>query len=170
MDSRKYLSADEREALESTLSERIESNTRDCAMILTALHTGARASELLALTWDDIDTRKGSIQIKTLKGGNPREVIIPKAVRRALDLLREQSPKRPFAVSYSRLTEIWHLYRPARKPFHSLRHSFAMRAYDRSKDIRFVKYALGHRNIQNTMVYADHAYSISEFKKLMRIR
>ena len=170
MNSTKYLTDAERIGLETYLRERIETDTRNAAMLLVALHSGARASELLDLTWADLNLETGTTLISTLKGGLPREVVLPRFVVRALVQLKVQSPSKPFDLSYNRLGEIWREYRPAPKPFHSLRHTFAMRAYDKTKDIRFVQRALGHKSITNTMVYADHAYSAKEFKKLMRVR
>jgi len=38
--------------------------------------------------------------------------------------------------------------------FHSLRHTFAMRTYQRTKDLDLVKRLLGHRSITSTEVYA----------------
>jgi integrase len=170
MDSRKYLTAEERESLETSMMSRLETDTRNATLFLLALHSGGRASEVLALEWNQINTLNGEIHINTLKGGKPRTVIVPKSVRSALELLRTLSPARPFEISYKRLNALWNQYRPAKKTFHALRHTFAIRAYERTKDLRFVMYALGHRNIQNTMIYAEYSYTSSEFKKMMRIR
>jgi len=170
MDSRKFLSPEERAALEANLERSIADHARDTAMILTALHTGARASELLALDWRDINEATGTVWLRSVKGGNDRECVVPKLVRTALARLKAVSPAKPFPISYPRLVEIWNLYKPANKPFHSLRHTFAIRAYERTRDIRFVKYALGHKSITSTMVYADRVYNASEFRKLMRVR
>ncbi|MEK7358616.1 MAG: tyrosine-type recombinase/integrase, partial [Bdellovibrionota bacterium] len=72
-----------------------------------------------------------------------------------------------FPIGYHRLRQIWDWYRPAPKKFHSLRHTFAIRLYRKTKDLRLVQVALGHRNITNTMIYADYVYSQSELKKLI---
>lgn len=170
MDSRKFLSTEERERLEEFLKSQLETDTRNAAMILTALHSGARAMELLSLTWPEINTETGEIFLATLKGGRPRSIVVPKFVREALLKLKLAAPEKPFNISYQRLAEIWNMYRPGVKTFRSLRHSFALRAYERTKDIHFVQRAMGHRSIANTMVYLDYSYSASEFKKLMRVR
>jgi integrase len=170
MNSRKFLTDAERFQLESCLRERLDSDTRNAVMLLVALHTGARASELLALEWADLNLESGGVFIRTLKGGAPREVAIPRFILKPLAHLKTISPSKPFDLSYNRLGEVWREYRPCVKPLHSLRHSFAMRAYDKTKDIRFVQRALGHRSITNTMAYADYAYSVREFKKMMGVR
>ncbi len=38
---------------------------------------------------------------------------------------------------------------------HALRHSFATRLYRKSRNVLLVKQALGHRNIESTLVYAQ---------------
>lgn len=171
MDSRKFLSQDERSYIETFCTERIETDTRNSVMILTALHSGCRPQELLNLTWDDINILNGEIFVKSLKDGAPRAVVVPKVVRDGLSKLKAMSPDKPFNISYQRMAEIWNDYRPTKqKTLRSLRHSFAMRAYERTKDIRFVQYAMGHKSISNTMVYLQYSYSAQEFKKLMNVR
>ncbi len=157
MDSRKYLSATERETQEVFLKTRLEAHPRDAVMLLVALHSGARASELLALQWGDVNLETGEVHVQTLKGGRPRAVKLPKFLLPALARLKDASPTKPFDLSYNRLGEIWRLYRVVKKPLHSLRHTFAMKCYRVSKDIRFTQRALGHKSIVNTMVYADCA-------------
>jgi integrase/recombinase XerC len=66
-----------------------------------------------------------------------------------------------------RLYQIWQFYRPVPKKFHALRHTFAIELYQKTKDLRLVQVALGHRNITNTMIYADYIYSQQELKKLI---
>jgi integrase len=72
-----------------------------------------------------------------------------------------------FPITYNRLRQIWDLYRPVQKKFHSLRHTFAIQLYKKTKDIRLVQVALGHRNVMNTMIYADYVYSQTELRKLI---
>lgn len=171
MDSRKYLNDEERAALEASLRPRLEGpEYRDACLILMALHSGGRASEILALGWKDLNLQTGEVYINTLKGGRPRAVVIPNFLLGALRRLKADSPERPFPISYNRFAEIWRLYRTVDKPLHSLRHTFAMRAYAKTRDIRFVQRALGHRSITNTMVYADCEYTASQFRKMMRVR
>ncbi len=170
MDSRKYLTDTECDILEVNLRARLDTETRDAAMILTALHSGARASELLALQWSDINLETGALYIQTLKGGAARAVYIPKFLLIALARLKTLSPARPFAISYNRFGEIWREYRPVAKPLHSLRHTFAMKDYRVTKDIRHTQRALGHRSVINTMVYADCANYEAQSKRVARAK
>lgn len=171
MDSRKFLSKDEREHFEGFLRERIDTDTRNATMLLVSLHSGARPTELLNLTWGEINIKTGEIYLRSLKDGKPRAIFVPKFCRVALEKLHALSPDRPFNISYNRFCEIWHQYRPTpNKTLRCLRHSFAMRAYERTKDLRFVQAALGHKSIKNTMIYLEYEYSAREFKKLMGVR
>jgi integrase/recombinase XerC len=139
-------------------------------MLLALLYTGARASELLALEWSDVNLETGEVFIRSLKHGRPRSVVLPRFLLKPLAGLKIDGQARLFALSYNRLGEVWRLYRPVPKPLHCLRHTYAMWIYERTKDIRFTQRALGHKNIQNTMVYADYAYTAAEYKRIMRIR
>ena len=84
---------------------------RDHLMVATALYTGLRISELLGLTWDDIDFGQGVIHVRAQlsrahRGAPPRRVRtkteasvreIPLAAQLA-DLLREHRHRTPFAA------------------------------------------------------------------------
>ena len=80
---------------------------------------------------------------------------------------RPDLQKHLFPISYPRLVQIWQHYRPVHKKFHSLRHTFAIELYKKTKDIRLLQMALGHRNIANTMIYADYVYSQTELRRLL---
>lgn len=169
MNPRKCLSAEECEYLRDYLLSRVSNDTRNATMLLVAIESGARAQELLNIEWGDINILSGEIFIKSLKKGIPRVISVNTPVRKALRLLKTISPERPFNISYSRLAAIWLMYRPVKKPFHSLRHSFAQRAY-KKKDLRFVQLALGHRSITTTMIYLGYSYSIEEYNQNMQVK
>ena len=44
---------------------------RDATAILLAYRHGLRASELVALRWDDIDFQTGKLHVRRSKGGTP---------------------------------------------------------------------------------------------------
>ena len=165
MNKSKYLLDPEFDRLIYLLKSYLSTDKRNCVLLLTALFSGARASELLALESRDLDEYEETIFIKGLKGSNDREIPLPKWIFRELMSLPQGS--RLFSISYPRLVQIWQHYRPVHKKFHSLRHTFAIRLYKKTRDIRLVQVALGHRNIANTMVYADYVYSQQELRKLL---
>lgn len=171
----KYLVSQELSDLKYTLNRYIDSDPRNCLLIWAALLTGARAGELLGLSYADLNPYDQSLFIRGLKGSNDREIPLPPWYFKKLELFLNKTTRNPrapastriFAISYIRLTQIWDFYRPCKKKFHSLRHTFAIELYRKTKDIRLVQVALGHRNIANTMVYADYIYSKEELKKLI---
>ncbi|MGE0632750.1 MAG: tyrosine-type recombinase/integrase [Pseudobdellovibrionaceae bacterium] len=164
----KYLLAPEREKLESILDTYVDKNPRDCLLIWMALKTGARAQEILNITKNDLNAYDESIFIRGIKGSNDRELPIRTELYGKLQRFASvQEGNKVFDISYPRLWQIWEFYRPIHKKFHSLRHTFAIELYQKTKDIRLVQVALGHRNITNTMVYADYVYSMSELRRLI---
>ncbi len=169
LNKNKYLLDPEVEKLERTLARNRHEHARDVLLIELALRTGARASELLELRHVDLNTYDQTLFIRGLKGSNDRELpLAPELFERLEAYSRTVPHDEPlFPISYHRLRQIWDWYRPVPKKFHSLRHTFAIRLYRKTKDIRLVQVALGHRNITNTMIYADYFYSQQELRKLI---
>lgn len=166
LNKNKYLLPPEWERLEHLLKSYLQKDKRNCVLLFLALYTGARAQELLNLKTSDINTYDETIAITGLKGSNDREIPLPPWLFQQLVQLPSERD-RIFPISYNRLRQIWQLYRPVPKKFHSLRHTFAIRLYKKTRDLRLVQVALGHRNITNTMVYADYVYSQQELRKLI---
>lgn len=161
----KYLSNEELNHLERIIEN---DNSRNGLLIKLALATGARAQELLNIRVSDLDDIHCSVFINGLKNSSDRDIPINKTLYRAIkELAMKSSSDMVFDISYSRLVVIWNHYRPVEKTFHSLRHTFAIRLYERTKDIQLVKTALGHRNILNTIVYSDYIYRTQELKRLL---
>ena len=166
LNKNKYLLDHEYERLMYILKSFIEKDRRNCVLFYLAIFTGARAQELLNLKADDLDTYDETIYIRGIKGSNDREIPLPSWLfKQCLKLNAERGIL--FPITYNRLLQIWHLYRPVNKKFHSLRHTFAIRLYKKTKDIRLLQVALGHRNITNTMIYADYIYTQQEMRKLI---
>jgi integrase/recombinase XerC len=168
LNKNKYLLEPERLRLEELLDQYLGRETRNCLILLLALRTGGRAQELLNLTRADLNSYDETVFIRGLKGSNDREIPLPSKLYQTLSKYAEaQSTNQIFPITYCRLYQIWEHYRTVPKKFHSLRHTFAIRLYQKTKDIRLVQVALGHRNITNTMIYADYVYSQHELKKLI---
>jgi integrase/recombinase XerC len=169
LNKNKYLLDPEVERLEKTLFLNTNLTHRDVILLELALRTGARATELLELRHVDINLYDNTLFIRGIKGSNDRELPLPKVLFERLVEYAQTTDRNGglFPIGYHRLRQIWDWYRPVPKKFHSLRHTFAIRLYRKTKDIRLVQVALGHRNITNTMVYADYIYSQQELKKLI---
>ncbi|HPI39567.1 MAG TPA: tyrosine-type recombinase/integrase [Pseudobdellovibrionaceae bacterium] len=168
LNKNKYLLQPEKERLVKILTDYQNQDVRNCLVLSLALKTGGRAQEILNLTHEDLNTYDESVFIKGIKGSNDREIPLTSQLFQRLKKYADNQEKGPlFPISYDRLYQIWLFYRPVPKKFHSLRHTFAIDLYQKTKDIRLVQVALGHRNITNTMIYADYIYSQQELKKLI---
>ncbi len=168
LNKNKYLLDPEVEKLEEILDSFYDGDSRNCLILLLGLRTGARVQELLNLTKNDINPHDKTVFIKGIKGSNDREIPLPpKLFDRLVEYSAGVSGEILFNITYNRLHQIWDKYRPVHKKLHSLRHTFAIRLYKKTKDIRLVQVALGHRNITNTMIYADYVYSQQELRQLI---
>lgn len=161
----KFLTDSEFDELYTQLRKDI--TNRDNLMLLTALHTGARAMELLNIKASDLEKEHSSVFIHGLKGSHDREIPLPHWLYKALVKYVEVNgiKKELFPISYPRLHQIWANYRPCKKKFHSTRHTYAIRFYRQTKDLLLVKQALGHVSVSNTMIYMSYVYNIDEHRK-----
>jgi len=161
----KYLTQDELRRLFKVIT-----NKRDKALFLLAYRHGLRASELGMLRVDDVDLIRGRIRIMRLKNSQGGEQVMqPDEIKAVKAWLRQRRAESPYlfpsreGVPISRRTLDYHMKRygqaagipPDKRHFHVLKHSIATHLLDAGADIRFVQDWIGHKNIQNTVVYAQ---------------
>ena len=167
----KYLDESERAQLLKTLADR-KSAERDYMIADLFLNTGLRLSELHALNISDVAGEKTLI-VQNGKGGKTREVPLNTIVRSHINQYLIWKAKHnegilsedPLFVSRNgfrlskrpiqRLMKKWYRMAGLKPNFvvHSLRHSFATRLYQKSRNIRAVQELLGHNRLDTTMVY-----------------
>lgn len=164
IDKTKFLDDAEYNQLSATLERNESKDKRNVALIRLLLATGGRASEILALTKADLTTPSRSVLIRGLKGSSDRELPLH---QKLFNQIQQLPGERLFPISYSRLVQIWHLYRPVAKKLHSTRHTFAVRLYRRTRDIRLLQTALGHRAISNTLVYLTYEFNTKELRRIL---
>jgi integrase/recombinase XerD len=141
--------------------------------LLTLLHTGARISELLALTPERIDRANGVIIFETLKRrkrGIFRAVPVPSDLLNRLDAVHEireaqNDPVRrieplwawgrttawkhvKFVMRTAKISESLAMPRAAR-------HAFAVNAVQSAIALNVVQRWMGHARIETTAIYAD---------------
>ena len=169
LNKNKYLLPAELEHFERTLIQFMPKDTRNCLALMLCLKTGARAQEILNLKKSHLNPHEQTVLIIGLKGSNDREIPLKPALFKILWRYASEvkDGERLFPITYNRLRQIWELYKPAPKKLHSLRHTFAIQIYKKTRDIRLVQVALGHRNVMNTMIYADYVYSQNELRRLI---
>jgi integrase len=154
--------------LESELDQFIAgcSNTKRLMAFLQLLkETGMRCGEALRLKWIDIDLAKRTVRISPEKGSSPREIRISSRLLAMLNSLPKTSG-RVFPVNYNAMRKSFgrqrrRLARKLQNPrllqitFHTLRHFKATMEYAKTKDILHVMRLLGHKNINNTLIYTQ---------------
>jgi integrase len=166
IDETKYLTPLEVERLHKrlefarTLMERL--------IIEVALATGARASEVLALTRASMNHEARTLFIVGLKDSKNRSIPLrDKLWGELTEYARQLEGEKLFDISIRQFQRIWARYMPVKKKLHSLRHTFAIELYKKHRDLRLVQIALGHKSIANTMVYAACAYETEELRRLI---
>lgn len=168
LNKNKYLLPPEVAHLVDVLDRFESKDLRNTLIFRLALKTGGRAQEILNLRKSDLNHYDESVFIRGIKNSNDREIPLSSNFYRKLKNYASQVDGDVlFPITYIRLYQIWENYRPVEKKFHALRHTFAIQLYQKTKDIRLVQVALGHRNIMNTMIYADYVYSQQELRKLI---
>lgn len=167
----KFLSDDELKNLYINLTRRMKHDHDKFLPVLVALKTGCRRSELLILKVRDVSFTDQTIFITATKSSNDREMPVETEVLSALKAYIRRNKMGPeellFPISKSAIFRRWVDVRPVAKGFHSLRHTFAINIFRVHKDIRLVQVALGHRSIQNTLVYSEYIYSKEELRRLL---
>lgn len=147
------------------------------ALYVTALGTGLRQGELLALRWQDIDVARGELTVRhslqrftrelaaTKTDRSRRTMTLPASVATALAAHRERQAVVPVSglvfctaagdplhsvnVTRSFQRALKRLGLPRRR-FHDLRHTFATLAIEAGEDIAVVSRALGHSSVATT--------------------
>ena len=125
-------------------------------IIITALHTGMRRSEILKLKWDDIDFRAGFIYVRDSKNYQSRMIPLTETLKQTL-----KSLPRHITSPYVFCREDGKPYNEVKKAFnkvvkyagikdfhfHDLRHTFASWLVMGGTDLATVKELLGHKSI-----------------------
>lgn len=169
LNKNKFLSKQEYLRLEQTLKKFNLTDPRNTTLIELSMNTGARPSEVLAVLAHDINPENNSVFIKGLKGSRDREIPIPEDLFKRLATFAHnlEPDQRIFPIALRTYQHIWHLYRPVKKGVRALRHTFAIRLYEKTKDVRLVQMALGHKYLNTTQIYVDYIYNQEELKKLL---
>lgn len=158
--NRKYLVARERLAfVRAACAEEREVST----FCLVLAFTGARISEVLALTTDRIDAANGAIVFETLKQrkkGVFRPVPVPPRLLRLVQGNHNASGERLWpwcrTAAWKNVKRVMrradigeHLCKPK-----ALRHAFAVEAGQKGVPLNIVQRWLGHARLETTAIYA----------------
>jgi len=128
-------------------------------LIILALYTGARLSELLSLKWDDIDFKNKLIKIKQKK--TAQEIYIPLS-EKLEEYLKTKKLESEFIIHYrgKKIKSVKRAFLNLVKKsgikdfkFHDLRHTAATYLYLNGVSIYTIQRILGHRDIETTLKY-----------------
>jgi len=132
-------------------------------IVIIALNTGMRKSEILGLKWTDIDFRNNVIYILDTKNGDKKELPMNDIVKQTLikQPKHKDSPHifcnnsgKPFRdvrksfIAALRKSDIINFR------FHDLRHTFASQLIMSGVDLNTVRELMGHKSIRMTLRYA----------------
>ncbi|MFQ6040093.1 MAG: tyrosine-type recombinase/integrase [Candidatus Poribacteria bacterium] len=159
----KYLTQKEVKSLFSQIQDK-----RDKALFATIYRYGLRVSEATLLTLDSINWDDNRIYIRRVKNGISTERRLYDDVRRAIKAylrVRQETGTALFTgregdLKPNTIAKLFKKYARQAKldnkaSIHSLRHSCGVHSLEAGLDVREVQDLLGHRNIQNTMIYTQ---------------
>ncbi|NSW91405.1 MAG: tyrosine-type recombinase/integrase [Firmicutes bacterium] len=158
---------------------------RDLCIFRVAYRCGLRVSEIGLLQRCNYNSLRGEIYCQRLKGSQNNTIRLDKETVIFLnsyireykiehsDTLFKSQEKRPISrqmldklikkyCSYAKINDNskWH--------FHSLKHSIAVHLAESGLDIKEVQYYIGHKNVNNTLIYFQFTTAQQEqmYKKL----
>jgi integrase/recombinase XerC len=145
-------------------------NKRDLTIIQLFLNTGLRVSELCSLMWNDIqiNNRKGSLIVRSGKGGKRREIPLNQDARKVLKELGysqnqgkkevifrgQRGPMTPRGVESMLHKYVAHTELNEVTP-HKLRHTFCKNLIDAGVSLEKVAMLAGHENLETTRRYCS---------------
>jgi integrase len=134
---------------------------------------GLRPDELSKLTLRNLDLENGKLTVPTSKLGAQRTLTLKSQV---VDMLKEYVAKKGLIDPDCRLFALarkikgsWIAYEKFRDSellkirLYDLRHWFATMTYLKTRDIFYVKYAIGHKRIDNTLIYVHLAKAFENY-------
>ena len=139
------------------------------AIVTAALNTGFRRSELLSLTWPDVDFDRGLITVQAAyaKNGERRSIPINRELRWVLEQLKAKAGDstqvflNTFGKPYKLVSTVFDeaVERAGMEDFHfhDLRHTFASRLVMAGVDLRTVQVLMAHKTINMTLRYSHLA-------------
>jgi len=155
----RYLKEDEIKKLLNNLSGSLR------IIVIIALNTGMRLSEILNLRWEDIDFSTKLIYIRESKSGESREIPMTDIVYNTLWDLKFTSQLKgrvsPFVFKGIKKYWVSHRFHYIVKKlgikdfrFHDLRHTFASYLAMMGVNLKTIQELLGHKTFKMTLRYA----------------
>jgi integrase len=132
-------------------------------IVVTALHTGMRKSEILGLRWQDLDFTAKTITVRRTKNNDPKVIPMNQTLAAELPRLPRHVQSvyvfcNPQGKPYDEVKRSFHT--ACRRAglqdvrFHDLRHTFASYLVMNNVNLKTVQHLLGHKDIRMTLRYA----------------
>jgi integrase/recombinase XerD len=166
MEIREYCTQEETEKILQVIK-----NPKHRAQILLMNDAGLRVSEVCELRWSELDFRKKTVKVQSLKKRGKEEIrYIPMSTRlyqSFAELVEKKGKEQKFiftnakgeAIKRNAITMLFRRIE-AKSPEiqnihpHKLRHTFATNLRAAGAEIEDIKDLLGHRKLDTTMIYA----------------
>ncbi len=174
-----------KEELDNLFKVLQENNLKYYVIFKFSYRHGLRASEVGLITLKDLDFNTHRVYIKRLKNGVSSLHPLPDdEISMLQEYIKSYSPKdilfygkyENVPVSRKTLDRIMKIYggrigiHPDKLHFHILRHSLGVHLIQAGVHIRVVQSILGHRNIQNTLIYTQIADTYRDKEYLRAIK
>ena len=165
--TREYLTLEEVKKLIDSAKSLGRHGDRDALLILMSYRHALRLGEVIDLRWRQLDLAHAHIHVHRLKNGDPSVHFLERDEIRALRQLERAYPKSDFVFTSERkgrLTpnavhkiivragEAAGINFPVHQ--HMLRHGKGHDLAKRGVNTRYIQAYMGHKNIQNTAIYA----------------
>ena len=153
----RYLKSEEAETLVKACSDHLG------PIVVTALNTGMRKSEILNLKWRDVDLINRMITVIKTKNNESRVIPINQTLYKELiSLAKNPNGKYVFSDGHGQpFGDVKKGFSAALKRakiedfrFHDLRHTFGSHMVMQGVDLRTVQQVMGHKDIKMTMRYS----------------
>ncbi|MGR3219492.1 MAG: tyrosine-type recombinase/integrase [Candidatus Anammoxibacter sp.] len=136
-------------------------------IVITALNTGMRRSEILNLKWSQVDLKHGFVLLEDTKNGEPRQIPINTTLResflsltRHIDdsyVFRDQKTNKPYQSVKKSFATACKRAKIQSFRFHDMRHTFASQLVMAGVSLAVVKELLGHKTLTMTLRYSHLA-------------
>jgi len=150
----------EQEDIDELLETAKAYNFRDYLLLNFMWRTGARVSEAISVTPNDIELRRNVVNIRHAKGGKQRRALLDeKTIKQLLRYIKKEGIGKNEPIFGIHRTQVFNIIKKYGAMIgvnihpHTLRHSFAIFAIRSGVDIRRLSMMLGHSSIAITQVY-----------------
>lgn len=167
----KYLTEKEFNSLFKAIEKsKCEFWLRDKLIFTIAFECGLRAGEIGLLKREDFNESKNELYCRRLKGSKNNTIRLSKETSKLLKkYLKETEDKEYIFISKKKIPitnngidKLAKKYFPMTKisedkhHFHVIKHACGVHLAEMGLDIKDIQYIMGHREIQNTLIYFDY--------------